>query len=161
MPGSWVRVPPLLFSVLRQRRFPARDATATSRRQLVDRARRKSAIGLPALEVSRHAGLPRDPSTPAPMVTWSATATCPPSTTKSPNVTLPEIPHLADQDLVAADSRGVPDLDEVVDLRPFSSDDRVAEGAAIDRRVGPELDVVVNDDAASIAAPSGVRWVFR
>ena len=45
------------------------------------------------------------------------------------------------EDRVLADDDVVADLHEVVDLRP-AADDGLAEGRAVDRRVGPDLDVV-------------------
>ena len=50
---------------------------------------------------------------------------------------------------MAADDDVVADLHEVVDLGALA-DDRVARRAAIDRRVGADLDVVLNDDAAHL-----------
>ena len=43
----------------------------------------------------------------------------------------------------------VRDLDEVIDLRPLA-DHRVAARAAVDRGVGADLDVVLDDDAADL-----------
>ena len=41
------------------------------------------------------------------------------------------------------------DLNQVVDLGSLA-DDRVADGAAIDRGLSPDLDVVLDDDAADL-----------
>ena len=57
--------------------------------------------------------------------------------------------RLRDDDAVAPDDGVVADLNEVVDLRAFA-DDRIVEGAAIDGRVGADLDVVADDDAAHL-----------
>ncbi len=50
---------------------------------------------------------------------------------------------------MTADDDVVGDLDEIVDLGPLA-DDRVAIGAAIDRRSGADLDVVLDDHAADL-----------
>ena len=56
---------------------------------------------------------------------------------------------LRHQNAMAADDDVVGDLHQIVDLGPFA-DDRVAVGAAVDRRPGADLDVVLNDDAADL-----------
>src|SRR5579872_677638 len=48
-----------------------------------------------------------------------------------------------------ADHHVVGDLHQIVDFRPLA-DDRVAIGAAVDRRAGADLDIVLNDDAADL-----------
>src|SRR3954469_14892316 len=48
-----------------------------------------------------------------------------------------------------ADGDVVGDLHQVVDLRPLP-DQRVAAAAAVDRRVGPDLDVVADDHAPEL-----------
>src|SRR5262245_61493752 len=50
---------------------------------------------------------------------------------------------------VASDPTVVPDLHEVIDLGALT-DHRVAQSAAIDCRVGTDLDAVLNDDAAEL-----------
>ncbi len=57
--------------------------------------------------------------------------------------------RLRDENAVAADDDIVADLHEIIDLRPLA-DDRVAIGAAIDRRAGADLDVVLDDHAADL-----------
>ena len=56
---------------------------------------------------------------------------------------------LAHDNAMAADHDVVANLDEVVDLGPLA-DHRVADGAAVDRRAGADLDVVLDDDAADL-----------
>src|SRR5713226_5558566 len=56
---------------------------------------------------------------------------------------------LGDDDRVLADLDVVRDLDEVVDLRAPPADG-VAERRAVDRRVGTDLDVVLDEDAAHL-----------
>ena len=43
----------------------------------------------------------------------------------------------------------VADLDQVVDLGAFA-DHGVADGAAVDRGAGPDLDVILDDDAPDL-----------
>ena len=56
---------------------------------------------------------------------------------------------LRHQHAMAADDDVVGDLHQIVDLGPFA-DDRIAVGAAVDRRTGADLDVVLDDDAADL-----------
>ena len=56
---------------------------------------------------------------------------------------------LRDEHAMPADDDVVADLHEVVDLGALA-DDGVAVGAAIDRRAGADLDVVLDDDAADL-----------
>ena len=56
---------------------------------------------------------------------------------------------LGDDHAMAADDHVVGDLHQIVDLGALA-DHRVAAGAAIDRRVGADLDVVLDDDAADL-----------
>src|SRR5215207_6276421 len=56
---------------------------------------------------------------------------------------------LRDDYAVAPDDHVMTDLDEVIDLGPLA-DDPVAARAAIDGRVGADLDVVLDDDAADL-----------
>ena len=56
---------------------------------------------------------------------------------------------LRHQHAMAADDDVVGDLNQVVDLGSLA-DDRVAVGAAVDRRPGADLDVVLDDDAADL-----------
>ena len=86
---------------------------------------------------------------PSPMLTWPSTPACPPIATKSPIRAEPGDADLRDDDAVPADLDIVADLDLVIDLRPLA-DHRVAVGAAVDRRVGADLDVVLDDDAADL-----------
>src|SRR5205814_9569459 len=57
--------------------------------------------------------------------------------------------HLADEDVVPADLAVVRDHDAVVDLRA-GADPRRAEGAAVDRGAGADLDVVADLDPAEL-----------
>ena len=50
---------------------------------------------------------------------------------------------------MTADDHVVADLHQVVDLRPLP-DHGVAVGAPIDRHPGPDLDIVLNDDAPDL-----------
>ncbi len=86
---------------------------------------------------------------PAPIVMWSATPTCPPNMAKSPTVTLPDMPVCDDNQAMPADRAVVSDLDEIVDLGALA-DDRIAGRAAVDRGVGADFDVVLNDDAPGL-----------
>ena len=58
-------------------------------------------------------------------------------------------PDLGDDDRVLADLDVVADLDEVVDLGPLT-DDGPAQRRPVDRRVGADLDVVLDDHAADL-----------
>jgi len=66
--------------------------------------------------------------------------------TKSPTVTLPDMPTCETIKAMAADRAVVSDLDKIVDLGAFANDG-IASGTAVDRRVGADFDVVLNDDA--------------
>src|SRR5881628_3128578 len=56
---------------------------------------------------------------------------------------------LGDEDRVLADLHVVSELHEIVELGA-AADDRVAEGRAVDRTVGADLHVVLDDDAARL-----------
>ena len=56
---------------------------------------------------------------------------------------------MAGDHAAAADADIVGDLHEIVDLGAFA-DDRVGHRAAIDRGVGADLDIVLDDDAADL-----------
>ena len=56
---------------------------------------------------------------------------------------------MRDDDAMAADLDIVSDLHQVVDLGALA-DHGVAIGAAVDGGVGPDLDIVLNDDAADL-----------
>src|ERR1700730_5246005 len=58
-------------------------------------------------------------------------------------------PDLGDQDHVFSHVAVVPDLHQVVDLAA-AAHDRLAEGRAVDRGVGPDLDVVLEAQAAHL-----------
>ena len=58
-------------------------------------------------------------------------------------------PDLGDDQAMPADRAVVSDLDQVVDLGALA-DDRVAGGAAVDRGIGADFDVVLDDDAAGL-----------
>ena len=81
--------------------------------------------------------------------TWSAIPTCPPSTTKSPELAAAGNADLADDHAVPADLRVVPDLHQIIDLGAFA-DHRVAQRAAVDGGAGADLDPVLDDDAAEL-----------
>ncbi len=59
------------------------------------------------------------------------------------------MPASAGDEAVSADAHVVGDLHEIVDLGVFA-DDRVGHGAAVDGRVGADLDIVLDDDAADL-----------
>src|ERR1700733_8044160 len=68
-------------------------------------------------------------------------------------------PRLGDDNAMAADHAIMPDLAEVIDLGSLA-DHGVAHAAAIYSRAGPDLDVVMNDDAADLRnfdMPFGAR----
>src|SRR4051794_21392339 len=50
---------------------------------------------------------------------------------------------------IATDANIVGDLNQIVDLGPLA-DDRVGHRAAIDGRIGADLDIILNDDAADL-----------
>ena len=52
-------------------------------------------------------------------------------------------------DAAAANARVVPDLDQIINFGALA-DDRVAESAAIDRRVRADFHIVLDDDAAEL-----------
>ena len=56
---------------------------------------------------------------------------------------------LGDDDAMAPDDDVVPDLHEIINFGALA-DDRVLKGAAIDGRIGADLDVVLDDDAADL-----------
>ena len=61
----------------------------------------------------------------------------------------PGNPDLADDHAMAADHHIMGDLHEIIDLGSLT-DDGVAIGAAIDCGVGPDLDIVLDDDPADL-----------
>ena len=73
----------------------------------------------------------------------------PPSAAKSPMTVDPETPDWETRTQWRPIDDVVADLHEIVDLGAFA-DDRVAIGAAVDRRPGADLDVVLDDDAADL-----------
>src|SRR6267143_1718032 len=66
--------------------------------------------------------------------------------------------HLGYEDRVLPHLDVVPDLDEIVDLGA-AADDRVAEGRAVDRAVGADLDVVLDHHAAHLGNLAVARAV--
>ena len=50
---------------------------------------------------------------------------------------------------MAADARVVPDLDQIINFGALAHD-RIAESAAIDRRIRADFDIVLDDDAAEL-----------
>ena len=85
---------------------------------------------------------------PLPMRRCPATPTCPASTTSSSMTVLPAMPTCAASSARAPDADAVRDLHEVVDLRA-GANPRFADRGPIDRRVGADLDVVFDHDAAA------------
>ena len=53
---------------------------------------------------------------------------------------------------LTSDGHIVGDLDQIVDLGAFP-DHGVAAAAAIDRRIGADLDIVLDNDTAELRAP--------
>ncbi len=62
------------------------------------------------------------------------------SCTPSPMRVLPAMPTCADDAAMAADADVVANLHQIIDLRAFA-DHRVVHRAAIDRRIGADLDL--------------------
>src|SRR4051812_42986307 len=58
-------------------------------------------------------------------------------------------PDLPRQDAAAADRDIMPDLDQIIDHRS-RTDHRVVPGAAVDRRVGADIDIIADDDAPEL-----------
>src|SRR3990172_1712685 len=58
-------------------------------------------------------------------------------------------PSVGDDHAVAPNDHVVPDLNEIINFRPFA-DNRVLEGAAVDCRVGADFHVVLDDHAADL-----------
>src|SRR5262249_19654191 len=58
-------------------------------------------------------------------------------------------PDLRHDDATPADRHVVPDLDQIINHRTVA-DDRVRPGAAVDRRIGADLDIIADDDAAEL-----------
>src|SRR5207237_8559676 len=56
---------------------------------------------------------------------------------------------LRQDETIPADRAIVPDLNQIIDLRPLP-DHGIADGAAIDRRIGADLDGVLYDDASGL-----------
>ena len=86
---------------------------------------------------------------PLPIVTWSLIPAPPPIMTKSPNRDTARDTDIAGDQAMPPDDDVVADLDQIVDLGAFA-DDRIAVAAAVDRRVGADLDVVLDDDPADL-----------
>src|SRR5439155_1537794 len=62
----------------------------------------------------------------------------------------PGDPHLGHDDRVRTDLDVVTDLDEVVELGP-AADDRLPQGGAVDRGVGADLDIVLDQHGADLS----------
>ena len=86
---------------------------------------------------------------PAPIWTWSASPTWPPSTAKSSITELPATPTWRHQHAMPADLHIVADLHQIIELAAFA-DHRVAQRAAVDGGAGADLDAVLDDDAAQL-----------
>ena len=63
---------------------------------------------------------------------------------------------LGHDDAMPSNHHVVPDLHEIINFRAFP-DHRVAQGAPVDRRIGADFDVVLDDHAADLRALSGGR----
>ena len=70
-------------------------------------------------------------------------------TTKSPSSVEPEMPDWADDHAVPADHDVVPDLHEIINFGAFA-DDRILKSPPVDRGVGADLDIVLDDDPADL-----------
>src|SRR5881398_1559128 len=120
---------------LGQPRFRRKDPLG-----LEARARGGAEIAPAGVEIVRHAHLPRqDDAASEPRAARDA--------------------DLRDQDGVLAHLDVVAELHEIVDLGT-APDDRIAERRAVDRAVGADLDVVLDDDAArlgNLAMPRAVE----
>ena len=86
---------------------------------------------------------------PMPIRTWPFTATWPPMRDEILDRRRAGDADLGDDHAMPADDHVVGDLDQIVDLGALA-DHRVAAGAAVDRGVGADLDVVLDDDAADL-----------
>src|SRR5690349_6823179 len=56
---------------------------------------------------------------------------------------------LANDHAMSSDDDVVPDLHQIINFGALA-DDRVVQGAPVDGRIGPDLDVVLDDDAADL-----------
>ena len=117
-------------------------------------SRRPASAGVPIISrrpatspMARRPG--RRSAAPSPTVTWSATPTCPASTTPRADAAGARDARLGDDDRVRADHGIMADLHEVVDLRP-AADHGLAERRAVDGGVGADLHVVLDDDPAHL-----------
>ncbi len=57
--------------------------------------------------------------------------------------------HLGDDVAIPSDMAVMPDVNEVVDLRPCAHD-RIAQRPSVDRRIGSDLDIVFKDASADL-----------
>src|SRR5215831_9545075 len=86
---------------------------------------------------------------PSPIVTLSASPTCPARMTRSSMTTLPEMPHCATMMQWRPILTLCPICHQIVDLGAFA-DHGVAIGATIDSGPGANLHIVLNDNPAHL-----------
>ena len=86
---------------------------------------------------------------PAPIVMWSATPDLTAQHGKISHRHAARYADLGDDQAMPSDRAVVSDLDEIVDLGSLA-DDRIARRAAVDRGIGADFDVVLNDDAPGL-----------
>src|SRR3989442_985130 len=110
--------------------------------------RRRAEVAPAGGEVGRHAALRGDhgPVADADVV---GDPHLPRQHHAAPKLRGPRDADLGHEDRVLTHLHVVPDLDEIVDLGP-PADDGIAEGRAVDRGVGADLHVVLDDDAARL-----------
>src|SRR5688572_20530051 len=127
--------------------------------RLQHRTRRRPEELSTGVEVRRHAGLGADQRTVADgdVIRDAHLAG---EHDAAPKARRPRHSDLGHENRVLADLDVVADLDQVVDLRA-ATDDRVAEGRAIDGGVGPDLDVVLDHHPARLGNFSVLRAIER
>ena len=132
--------PPPGSRELRMRRHFAEELAQRARRRAAHRSPAGTSFMTPACAAI---------CAPAPILIWPAEPAWPPSATKSPITRRAGDAALPDHHAMAADRRRCGR--SARGCRSWSlADDRVAVGAAVDRRFGADLDVVLDDHAADL-----------
>src|SRR5262249_55927570 len=116
--------------------------------ELLRRQRRETAYRDAVGNVAHDAAMRRDPGA-APHRQVTGKAALPADHHEIVELRAPRDAGLRHQHAAATNRHVVPDLDQIINHRTVA-DDGVGPGAAVDRRIGADLDIVADDDAAEL-----------
>ena len=113
------------------------------------RHRRDCRIRSRRRDIAHHAGFRRDSRTAADLSDGRRSPTCPPTMTKSPSLVLPEIPTWPARMQPRPSTTLCPICTRLSIIVP-GADHGIVPGAAVDRGIGADIDIVADDDPAKL-----------